>query len=176
MPSYRPLRCPLHHRILRPYPPGFEVSRCRTYRPGRFDFHLVTDRRDGRARTSGTCDRPPAEPFSRDCHDRTGLLPTQGYVLHRRYELQQRIPDPEGFIEYMASLSGKEFEFCSCFISYSTKDQEFADRQGGKKLHEPAKNRPVQNFPEADLLHFTIQPRRPDLLDLVLTLFSFLRL
>lgn len=94
----------------------------------------------------------------------------QGYVLHRRYELQQQIPDPEGFIEYMASLTGKAFEFYSCFISYSTKDQEFADRQGGKKLHEPAKNRPVQNFPEADLLHFTIQPRQPDLLDLVLTL------
>ena len=33
-----------------------------------------------------------------------------------------------------------------------------------------AKNRLVQNFPEADLLHFTIRPRRPDLLDLVLTL------
>jgi hypothetical protein len=62
---------------------------------------------------------------------------------------------PENFIEYMGSLTGKSLEFYSCFISYSTKDQEFADRlyadlqnkgvrcwfaphnvQGGKKLHE----------------------------------------
>jgi len=62
---------------------------------------------------------------------------------------------PENFIEYMGSLTGKALEFYSCFISYSTQDQEFADRlhadlqnkgvrcwfaphdmQGGKKLHE----------------------------------------
>jgi hypothetical protein len=62
---------------------------------------------------------------------------------------------PENFIEYMNSLVGTGFEFYSCFISYSTKDQEFAERlyadlqakgvrcwfaphdiQGGKKLHE----------------------------------------
>jgi hypothetical protein len=62
---------------------------------------------------------------------------------------------PENFIEYMRSLTGKALEFYSCFISYSTKDQEFADRlyadlqnkgvrcwfaphdiQAGKKLHE----------------------------------------
>jgi uncharacterized protein YjbI with pentapeptide repeats len=62
---------------------------------------------------------------------------------------------PENFIEYMGSLTGKALEFYSCFISYSTKDQEFADRlhadlqnkgvrcwfaphdmQGGKKTHE----------------------------------------
>ena len=55
----------------------------------------------------------------------------------------------------MASLVGKPIEFYSCFISYSTKDQDFAERlhndlqakgvrcwfapedvQGGKKLHE----------------------------------------
>ena len=35
---------------------------------------------------------------------------------------------PENFIEYMASLTGKALEFYSCFISYSTKDQEFAAR------------------------------------------------
>jgi hypothetical protein len=35
---------------------------------------------------------------------------------------------PDNFIEYMGSLTGKAFEFYSCFISYSTKDQEFADR------------------------------------------------
>jgi hypothetical protein len=55
----------------------------------------------------------------------------------------------------MSSLTGQAPEYYSCFISYSTKDQEFADRlyadlqdkgvrcwfaphdvQGGKKLHE----------------------------------------
>ena len=62
---------------------------------------------------------------------------------------------PDNFIEYMGSLTGKALEFYSCFISYSTKDQEFATRlhadlqdkgvrcwfaphdiQAGKKIHE----------------------------------------
>ena len=62
---------------------------------------------------------------------------------------------PEDFIMYMKSLTGTAIEFYSCFISYSTKDQQFADRlyadlrskrvrcwfaphdvQGGRKLHE----------------------------------------
>jgi uncharacterized protein YjbI with pentapeptide repeats len=62
---------------------------------------------------------------------------------------------PEQFITYGRSLVGKAIEFYSCFISYSTKDQEFADRlhadlqnnavrcwfaphdiQGGRKVHE----------------------------------------
>jgi uncharacterized protein YjbI with pentapeptide repeats len=64
---------------------------------------------------------------------------------------------PESFITYMKSLVGTEkaFEFYSCFISYSTKDQGFADRvyadlqakgvrcwfaphdvKAGRKLHE----------------------------------------
>jgi uncharacterized protein YjbI with pentapeptide repeats len=61
---------------------------------------------------------------------------------------------PENFIEYMASLVGSGIEFYSLFISYSTKDQEFAERlhtdlqakgvrcwfaphdlRGGKKVH-----------------------------------------
>ena len=61
----------------------------------------------------------------------------------------------DNFITYIGSLVGKPIEFYSCFISYSTKDQEFADRlfadlqtrgvrcwfaphhiSGGKKLHE----------------------------------------
>jgi hypothetical protein len=62
---------------------------------------------------------------------------------------------PENFITFMKSLTGSALEFYSCFISYSTKDQEFADRlhadlqakgvrcwfaphdvQAGRKLHE----------------------------------------
>jgi hypothetical protein len=62
---------------------------------------------------------------------------------------------PENFIEYMASLVGAGIEFYSLFISYSSSDQEFAERvhadlqnkgvrcwfaphkmQGGRKVHE----------------------------------------
>ncbi len=62
---------------------------------------------------------------------------------------------PENFIDYMASLVGTGIEYYSLFISYSTKDQEFAERlhadlqakgvlcwfaphdmRGGKKVHE----------------------------------------
>jgi uncharacterized protein YjbI with pentapeptide repeats len=62
---------------------------------------------------------------------------------------------PDDFITYTKSLIANPVEFYSCFISYSTKDHEFADRlhadlqnkgvrcwfaphdtQGGKKLHE----------------------------------------
>ncbi len=35
---------------------------------------------------------------------------------------------PDTFITYMASLTGKAFEYYSCFISYSAKDQAFAER------------------------------------------------
>jgi hypothetical protein len=80
------------------------------------------------------------------------------------YKSQGKIPEsflrgagvPEEFIQYMPSLiSGKAIQFYSCFISYSTKDQEFAERlhadlqskgvrcwfapediKGGMKLHE----------------------------------------
>jgi hypothetical protein len=52
------------------------------------------------------------------------------------YRSHGRIPEaflrgagvPDNFIEYMHSLVGTAFEFYSCFISYSTKDQPFADR------------------------------------------------
>jgi hypothetical protein len=62
---------------------------------------------------------------------------------------------PDDFITYAKSLVANPIEFYSCFISYSTKDQAFADRlyadlqnkgvrcwfaphdvQGGRKLHE----------------------------------------
>lgn len=35
---------------------------------------------------------------------------------------------PENFITYMASLTRKAFDFYSCFISHSSKDQTFAER------------------------------------------------
>jgi uncharacterized protein YjbI with pentapeptide repeats len=35
---------------------------------------------------------------------------------------------PEGFITYMKSLVGNPIEYYSCFISYSSKDEEFAKR------------------------------------------------
>lgn len=35
---------------------------------------------------------------------------------------------PETFISHMHSLLGKPYEFYSCFISYSSKDQEFVER------------------------------------------------
>jgi hypothetical protein len=62
---------------------------------------------------------------------------------------------PDKLIEYLPSLLEEAIQFYSCFISYSTKDQDFADRlysdlqnkgvrcwfaphhvQGGKKIHE----------------------------------------
>jgi len=62
---------------------------------------------------------------------------------------------PEEFITYAKSLAANPIEFYSCFISYSAKDQEFADRlhadlqdkgvrcwfaphdvRGGRKLHD----------------------------------------
>jgi hypothetical protein len=35
---------------------------------------------------------------------------------------------PDNFIEYMHSLSDEAIQFCSCFISYSSNDEEFAER------------------------------------------------
>jgi TIR domain len=62
---------------------------------------------------------------------------------------------PDALIGYLPSLLGKGIDFYSCFISYSTQNQDFADRlyadlqskgvrcwfarhdiQGGKKVHE----------------------------------------
>src|SRR5437879_2021227 len=50
---------------------------------------------------------------------------------------------PETFLEYIPSLLSNPIQFYSCFISYSTTDQEFADRlrrpadQGGSMLVRP---------------------------------------
>lgn len=62
---------------------------------------------------------------------------------------------PDQYIDYLPSLLNQPIQFYSCFISYSTEDQEFADRlyadlqnkgvrcwfaphdmQGGRKMHE----------------------------------------
>ncbi len=79
------------------------------------------------------------------------------------YKSKGKIPEkflrgagvPDSFITYMASLIGEALQYYSCFISYSTKDQKFAERlhadlqdkgvrcwfapddiKGGRKLHE----------------------------------------
>ncbi len=52
------------------------------------------------------------------------------------YRSQGKIPEaflrgagvPDLFLEYMRSLVGKPFDYYSCFISYSSKDQAFAER------------------------------------------------
>ena len=46
---------------------------------------------------------------------------------------------PEPFIEYLPSLTGTAIQFYSCFISYSSKDQVFADR-----LHADLQNKGVR--------------------------------
>ena len=52
------------------------------------------------------------------------------------YRSQGKIPEaflngagvPDSFLEYMRSLVGKPIDYYSCFISYSSKDQAFAER------------------------------------------------
>jgi TIR domain len=52
------------------------------------------------------------------------------------YRSQGRIPEaflkgagvPDSFLDYMRSLVGKPIDYYSCFISYSSKDQAFAER------------------------------------------------
>jgi uncharacterized protein YjbI with pentapeptide repeats len=46
---------------------------------------------------------------------------------------------PDNFIEYLPSLRDEPIQFYSCFISYSTKDQMFADR-----LHADLQNKGVR--------------------------------
>lgn len=60
------------------------------------------------------------------------------------YESKDQIPEaflrgcgvPDSFITYMASLVGQPFEFYSCFISYSSKDEEFAKRLHARLQHD----------------------------------------
>jgi uncharacterized protein YjbI with pentapeptide repeats len=46
---------------------------------------------------------------------------------------------PENFIQYMSSLTGNAFEYYSCFISYSSNDQDFA-----KRLYADLQNKGVR--------------------------------
>jgi len=46
---------------------------------------------------------------------------------------------PDALIDYLPSLSGEAFQFYSCFISYSSKDQDFAER-----LHADLQDRGVR--------------------------------
>jgi hypothetical protein len=97
------------------------------------------------------------------CLDSVRHLGPSSIGIDTMFRSNGRIPEsflrgagvPEAFIKYAKSLIGSAIEFYSCFISYSTKDQEFADRlyadlqakgvrcwfaphdvQGGRKLHE----------------------------------------
>ncbi len=83
--------------------------------------------------------------------------------IHTIYRSRGKIPEvflrgcgvPDEFIAYIGAMVGRPIEFYSCFISYSTKDQEFAERlhadlqakgvrcwfapeemKAGRKLHE----------------------------------------
>jgi uncharacterized protein YjbI with pentapeptide repeats len=48
---------------------------------------------------------------------------------------------PEEFIQYASSLIGKAIEYYSCFISYSSKDEDFA-----RRLHEGLQGRNVRTW------------------------------
>ena len=93
-----------------------------------------------------TCDHSGASTLDHRTLAQSGALPL---VFLRGCGL------PEAMIESLPAVFGYGREFASCFISYSTKDQEFADRlyedlhakgvkcwfaphdiQGGKKIHE----------------------------------------
>ena len=68
-------------------------------------------------------------------------------VDHRTLERSKDVPLifwrgcglPDTLIDYMPSLTGDAIQFYSCFISYSSKDQEFADR-----LHADLQNHGVR--------------------------------
>lgn len=56
--------------------------------------------------------------------------------IHALYKFRQKLPTvflrgvgvPNKFLSYLGALVGKQTEYHSCFISYSAKDQEFANR------------------------------------------------
>lgn len=68
-------------------------------------------------------------------------------VDHRTFHCSKNVPLsfwrgcglPDSLIDYMPSLLGEAIQFFSCFISYSSKDQEFAER-----LHADLQNAGVR--------------------------------
>jgi hypothetical protein len=63
---------------------------------------------------------------------------------------------PEAFIQYAASLVGEAIEFYSCFLSYSSKDDEFA-----RRLHNGLQGKKVRTWfaPEELKIGDRIRPR-----------------
>jgi uncharacterized protein YjbI with pentapeptide repeats len=127
-----------------------------------FSWSLLSDARFDKAQMGWTTfagiDLSSAVGLETVCHDGPSSIGIETIL-----RAQGRIPDaflrgcgvPEQFINYARSLVANRMDFHSCFISYSTKDQEFADqfhtdlqKQGvrcwfapqdikaGKKIHE----------------------------------------
>jgi hypothetical protein len=64
-------------------------------------------------------------------HDAPSSIDVETFVLSNGMidaEFLRGIGTPDSFLTYAKSLSGKPIEFYSCFISYSTKDTELAER------------------------------------------------
>jgi hypothetical protein len=84
--------------------------------------------------------------------------------VHTIYRSHGQIPEaflrgcgvPDNFIAYMGSLTGKAFEYYSCFISYSSKDETFAQR-----LHTDLQAKGVRCWfaPKAMKIGDKIRPR-----------------
>jgi uncharacterized protein YjbI with pentapeptide repeats len=90
--------------------------------------------------------------WDNDLSEVKGLEMVRHYVpsvisIDTIYKSQGNIPEgflrgcgvPEDFITYMRSLVAHPIQFYSCFISYSSKDQDFADR-----LHADLQNKGVR--------------------------------
>ena len=59
---------------------------------------------------------------------------------------------PDSLIEYLPSFRGDAIRFYSCFVSYSSKDQEFAERLHADLQSKGVKlDRPFTKVPTADL-------------------------
>jgi hypothetical protein len=83
------------------------------------------------ATTFSNCDMSSIEGLGEVKHDGPSTIGVDTF-----YRSGGKIPEaflrgcgvPDAFITYAKSLIGSPIEFYSCFISYSTKDQEFAER------------------------------------------------
>jgi uncharacterized protein YjbI with pentapeptide repeats len=79
----------------------------------------------------GNNDLSTVKGLERACHDGPSTI-----GIDTIYKSKGNIPEvflrgcgvPEDFITYMKSLVGKAIDFYSCFISYSSKDDDFAQR------------------------------------------------